>query len=138
MLDDIMLAIREVGESFMDDDEIAVYRYADDVQTWEQDLAAQYDFGDDEVDFIEPEATPEAYLATYKAWVVSKLDFTMRQGDGQAVMIHDHVIRVPVGSDIRPRDIVILLGVGERRVVFDTNTEDTHAEWMKVFSRGTE
>jgi len=137
MLDDIMLAIREVGETFMEG-EIAVYRYSDDVQTWEEDLAAQYDYGDDEVDFVEPEATPAAFVSRFDAWVVSKLDFTVRQGDGQAVMVNDHVIRVPVGSDVRVRDIVILLGTGERRVVFDTNAEDTHAEWMKLFTRGTE
>lgn len=139
MLDDMMASIRSVGELFMDDDAIAVYRYSDDAEeSWEQDLLEDYDYGDDEVDFIEPEEHSEAFIGLFKAWVVSKLDYAVNVGDGTVAMVHDQVIRVPVGSDIRPRDIVILKGTNERRSVFDTNTEDTHPEWMKVYVRGGE
>jgi hypothetical protein len=137
MLDDLMTDIRSIGEAFMEDDAIEVYRYNENTRTWEEDLVEQYDYGDDEVDFIEPELHTEAFVGRFPAWVVSKLDYAM-QTNGAVVMVHDHVVRVPVGSDIRPRDIVIIQSVGERRVVFDTNAEDTHPEWMKVYVRGGE
>jgi hypothetical protein len=137
MLDDLMAGIREVGEAFMEDDAIEVYRYSENTRTWEEDLAEQYDYGDDEVDFVEPELHTEAFVDRFPAWVVTKLDYQV-QTNGAMVLVNDHVIRVPVGSDIRPRDIVILQSSGERRVVFKTNAEDTHPEWMKVYSRGGE
>lgn len=130
-----MDAIRETGESFMIDT-IEVYRHADDVVPWEAEDPA-IDYGDDEVDFVDPEEHVEAYVGQFKAWVVSKMDRSITISDGQIQLLHDHTVRVPIGSDIRPRDTV-LFSDGERKTVYDTNKPDTWDEWMKVVLRGTE
>lgn len=130
-----MDAIRETGESFMIDT-ILVYRYADDVVDWDDENPA-YDYGDDEVDFVEPEHHAEAFIGSFKGWIVSKMDRSITINDGQIQLLHDHIVRVPVGSDIRPRDIIVFAD-GERKTVFDTNVPDTWDEWMKVVLRGTE
>jgi hypothetical protein len=133
---DFMAAIREVGEAFMTD-ELDVYRHGDDQYEWDEDAAQSDDYGDDE--YVPAEiAGPEAFIGTLPTMVVTRINREVRSGDGAIVIVNDLIARVPVGSDVRPRDIVIFRSTGEQKTVFETNEPDTYAEWMKLALRGGE
>lgn len=113
------------------------YAYGDD--------ESQYDYGDDAVQPIEgfsgyPE--PDDIVAgadgSLKAWFVSKLQIDIQNGTGEIATIDEHVVRLPVGTNIRPDDTLRMISSGADYHVVDANDDDTWPEWLKAIVRRAE
>lgn len=137
LLDDAELAaIRELGVSGMTT--LFTIRRATVITTSSPSYDAAYDYGDDEMTAPDPvyqygDDTIEVY-----GWLKSHLVSDPSSGQAQLSTVDLHVLRVPVGTDIRPSDLAERVDSGAQYVVIDTNSDDTWPEWTKANVRRRE
>lgn len=95
------------------------------------------DYGDDEWDA--PQGSPETLIGTALGWLFAEPEMNTLDGGGQIAAINAHELRVPVGTDVRPHDIVEVgeafaasAAGGDRWTVIDSNNETTWPDMMRV------
>lgn len=100
------------------------------------------DLGDDEVndpvDVLEPDEGTGSPIATVYGWFVTQLATSVTEGAGQLTTVDVHILRIPVGVDVRPEDFVRRVDNGNQYTVVDTNTDDSWPEWLKCTLRRRE
>lgn len=127
-----LASIRELGESMMTT-EVTILR-SSVVTTSSPEYDPAYDYGDDEV--TDPEVVEQAdEVETTHGWFVSTLQEQM-DADIDISTQSQHVVRLPVGTDVRPKDFIRANGLDY--VVIDANEDDTWPEWLKVTVRRSE
>jgi hypothetical protein len=137
-----LAAIREIGEDGM---QTAFQIWRSTIQP-EDPAAGGYnastDYGDDQVndpvDVLEPDDGIGSPVATVYGWFFSQLQTNVVAGSGQLTVVDIHILRLPVGVDIRPEDHVRRVDNGNDYTVIDTNNDDTWPEWQKCTLRRRE
>lgn len=133
--DEEIAAIRELGESGMNTP--FIIRRSTVVGTSHPSYDLNYDYGDDMLTEPDPVYQTED-VTLVNGWLVSRLVSDSSTGQGQLATVDQHVLRLPVGTDIRPNDVVERQGTGEQYIVTDTNSDDTWPEWLKANVRRRE
>lgn len=135
LTDEEIAAIRELGESGMTTP--FIIKRATVVATSDPEYDPDYDYGDDLLTDPDPVYQTED-VATVNGWLVSRLASDLSTAQGQLSAVDLHILRLPVGTDIRPNDLAERVGSGEQYVVIDTNSDDTWPEWTKANVRRRE
>ena len=81
----------------------------------------------------DPDPTYETTGTTVKCWVVARMDRDFEEDGQRIVAVHDFTVRVPVGTVIEARDMIIIEGV--TCTVVESSTEDTWPEWTVVYAK---
>lgn len=131
-----LAAIRKIGEGQMTTEVQIIRSTLITVDSPEYD--PEYDYGDDEFEPAEADLYEGQIVGDALAWFVSDLQRNIQSDQGQMTTIDIHTVRLPVGTDVRPQDIIRRVDNGEEFIVIDTNTGDTWAEKMKVSVRRRE
>jgi len=132
--------------------EVAVAGMQTQVEVWRSSVVPEdptgigydpsTDYGDDEVSdpvqINEPEDGTGTLVATTYGWFFSQLQTNVVDASGQLTTLDIHILRVPVGIDIRPADFIVRVDNGNRYSVVDTNNDDTWPEEQKVTLRRRE
>lgn len=124
-------AIRALGELGMIT-EVTITR-ADNVPV--DDQAPGYDsstdYGDDQMSDFTPVNGALQPVGVTEAWfVTSPLASGVSTGQGMLSTIDRHVVRMPVGTDVIPQDVLVSTETGAEYLVLDTNADDTWPEWL--------
>ena len=135
LTDDEIAAIRELGVSGMTTP--FIISRAAVVTPSHPSYDAAYDYGDDLLTAADPVYQSED-VATVDGWLVSRLASDLSTGQGQLADVDLHVLRLPVGTDVRPNDVATRQDTMEAYVVIDTNSDDTWPEWTKAHVRRRE
>jgi hypothetical protein len=133
--DDEIAAIRELGESGMTTP--FIISRASVITTSHPDYDPNYDYGDDMLTEPDP-VYQSADVMQVEGWLVSRLVTDLSVGQAMLSDVDLHVLRLPVGTDVRPSDIARRVDTGEEYLVVDTNSDDTWPEWLKAHVRRRE
>jgi hypothetical protein len=133
--DDEIAAIRELGESGMTTP--FIISRASIITTSHPDYDPNYDLGDDWLSDPDP-VYQSADMMEVNGWLVSKLVSDLSVGQAQLSDVDLHILRLPVGTDVRPNDIARRVDTNEEYIVIDTNSDDTWPEWLKTHVRRRE
>jgi len=120
LTDSQMNAIRKIGESAMTKT-VTIRKVG---RTYSADSGNP--FGDDDLT-----VAPSYEDTVTKAWIISVMGRSFDVDGGRSVAVHDLTMRVPIGTDIEHRDIVIIDGV--EWVCTEANPEDTWNEWVEAY-----
>ena len=128
-------AIRALGESGMTTP--FIISRATVISTSHPSYDPAYDYGDDLLSAEDPVYQTEA-VTQVNGWLVSRLESDLSTGQAQLSDVDLHILRLPVGTDVRPNDIATRADTSEAYLVIDTNTDDTWPEWTKSHVRRRE
>jgi len=128
--------IRDVGVSMMTTPIKILRSSVITVSSAEYDAA--YDYGDDAV--VDPDVVEQAdEVETVYGWFVSRPLQTEFDADIDISTQSIHVVRLPVGTDVRPKDFLQPVASPELAyLVIDVNEDDTWPEWLKAMVRRSE
>ena len=127
-------AIRELGESMMTTQITILRKTVITTSSAEYDI--YYDYGDD--DYTDPEEVEQEEAFETTGWFVSSLQ-TQFDADIDISTQGLHVVRLAVGTDIRPKDLIRRVDDTEvEYVVIDVNEDDTWPEWIRAMVRRSE
>ena len=117
-----MASIRTLGERGMKVDVIITHHIG-------------IDYTDESNPFGDADPTYSTTSITVKGWLISQMDRTFEEDGQRIVAVHDLTLRVPVGTAVEARDLVVING--EEFTVMESNTEDTWPEWTEVYLKRT-
>lgn len=90
------------------------------------------DYGDDVLGAYTPVTGALQPVGVTTGWLVSKLVTNVSTGQGQLATVDMHILRMPVGVDVKPQDILVSTDTGAEYLVIDTNADDTWPEWFQA------
>lgn len=131
--------IRELGEEGMTAEFVVTRSERDPiVDPTAPGYSPSTDYGDDTSGAYEPVDGALQPVGATTGWLVSRLVSNVSTGQGQVTTVDLHVLRMPWGTDVRPRDVVVSSDTGSEYFVVDTNGDDTWAEWLQANVRRRE
>jgi hypothetical protein len=131
-------SIRELGESGMTTEFVITRSELVVVDTSSPSYDPSTDYGDDQMGAYTPVDGVDQPIGVTTGWLLSKLVRDFSTGEAQLTTITMQVIRMPVGTDVLPQDVLVQTDTGAEYVVIDTNVDDTWAEWLEANVRRRE
>lgn len=89
------------------------------------------DYGDDQMSVFTPVSGALQPIGVTSAWfLTTPLASSADTGQGMLTTISHHIIRMPIGTDVKPQDVLVASDTGSEYLVIDTNADDTWPEWL--------